>query len=262
MVSVAGFLEKAAQQAVVEFVSCGDDVLVQLEIAGRNTLLPRRMILHERRGRSDRSRRSRRRRNPRADARAAIREVDATDWNSASVRMQRDRAGGLFPDRSRLRAERTARPSPERAHPGARAGRLCWEARVAGWTEPGGRGQPSLKGEKARWKRSDTITPLIGSAGWLGHQPITMLRRPFWLRMFQTALVLRERLVTGWMPSRDPAWARRSRERRGGRAACRWRWTSRAWARAAGAEWRSGRLRRIRRAAGRSAFGRRPSTAG
>ena len=41
------------------------------------------------------------------------------------------------------------------------------------------------------------MTPLIGSAGWLGHQPMTTLLMSFWLKMFQTALHRRERLVTG-----------------------------------------------------------------
>src|SRR5271169_6261310 len=44
------------------------------------------------------------------------------------------------------------------------------------------------------------MTPWMGSAGWLGHQPITVLRRPFWLRIFQTALAVRERLVMGRTP--------------------------------------------------------------
>jgi hypothetical protein len=44
------------------------------------------------------------------------------------------------------------------------------------------------------------MTPLIGSAGWLGHHPVTMLRSPFWLRMFHSALHFRERLVTGCTP--------------------------------------------------------------
>jgi hypothetical protein len=38
---------------------------------------------------------------------------------------------------------------------------------------------------------SETMTPLMGSTGWLGHQPMTLERRPCWLRMFQIALVLR-----------------------------------------------------------------------
>ena len=44
------------------------------------------------------------------------------------------------------------------------------------------------------------MTPLMGSAGWLGHHPMTMLRNPFWLKMFHTALAVRERFVTGRMP--------------------------------------------------------------
>src|SRR5580700_8500176 len=40
----------------------------------------------------------------------------------------------------------------------------------------------------------------MGSAGWLGHQPITTLRRSFWLRMFHSAFDVRERFVTGRTP--------------------------------------------------------------
>lgn len=64
-------------------------------------------------------------------------------------------------------------------------------SRRLGWTMPGASGQGSSGGPRAVWKWLDTITPSMGSTGWLGHQPMTWDLRPCWLRMFQIALVVR-----------------------------------------------------------------------
>ena len=41
--------------------------------------------------------------------------------------------------------------------------------------------------------------PLIGSAGWVAYQAMLCVRSPDWVRMFQSALVLRLVLVAGWI---------------------------------------------------------------
>ncbi len=57
----------------------------------------------------------------------------------------------------------------------------------------------SLSSDETRnW--SVIITPLIGSAGLVANQPTMLDLSPFWLRMFQIALHLREVLRTGPMP--------------------------------------------------------------
>jgi hypothetical protein len=50
-----------------------------------------------------------------------------------------------------------------------------------------------------RWKWLETIAPLIGSAGWLGHHAITLLRSPFCPSMFQIALVVRDKPLINLM---------------------------------------------------------------
>ena len=45
------------------------------------------------------------------------------------------------------------------------------------------------------------MTPLIGSAGLLGHQETTLLFHSSWFRIFQMAFTFREVVVTGRSPS-------------------------------------------------------------
>ena len=88
-----------------------------------------------------------------------------------------------------------------RRSPSSAGGWRRWWARSAansgGWTVPARNGQGLPSGATACWKWLDTIAPRIGSAGELGHQPTTSEVWPVWLRMFQTAFVLRERIVIG-----------------------------------------------------------------
>src|ERR1044071_4541758 len=73
--------------------------------------------------------------------------------------------------------------------------------RREGWTAPGGTGQGSPGRASVPMNSDDTQTPLTGSAGWEAYHATACVLYPFWLRMFQIALVVREVLLDIRTPS-------------------------------------------------------------
>ena len=73
-----------------------------------------------------------------------------------------------------------------------RASAACFFRRM---NRPGGIDQPRSGSNLTPLNALVTTVPLIGSAGWLAHQPTTLVRIPAWVRIFQIALHFRDVLV-------------------------------------------------------------------
>ncbi len=196
---VPGFLQQGAQHLVVELVSHRDHVVIKLEVALRDPRLARRMVAHERVAEVIDGFEVDREEIPRLVVQQPERR--RTECSCIPRAFAGTRPGaGPGPDRSPSRAGMNGSTICGVRRSGCMRSRPA--SRPIPADEPYSPGWASLRssGRWARWYWSETITPSIGSAGWLGHQPMTMLRRSFWLRMFHSAFDVRERLVTGRTP--------------------------------------------------------------